>query len=76
MSAVVNRAFVFAASPHFVAGNCSTRCRGAVSVGALSPARGNASKKFLRRFEGMPASGKLTSDGRIILSDEGKGVSL
>jgi hypothetical protein len=52
--AVGNRAFVFAASPHFVAGNCSTRCRGAVSVGAVSPAHGDASQKILRRFEARP----------------------
>jgi hypothetical protein len=48
--AVGNRAFVFAAPPHFVAGNCSTRCRGAVSVGAVSPAHGDASQKILALF--------------------------
>src|SRR6202165_5293648 len=44
VSAVGYRAFVFAASRHFVAGNRSTECRGAVSVGASLLARGDASK--------------------------------
>jgi len=44
VSAVGYRAFVFAASRHFVAGNRSTKCGGAVSVGASLLARGDASK--------------------------------
>src|ERR1700694_4388895 len=44
VSAVGYRAFVFAASRHFVAGNRSTECRGAVSVGASLLARGDASE--------------------------------
>jgi len=89
--AVGYRAFVFAASPYFVAGNRSTECRGAVSVGVVSPARGDASKNSYRPLRGCPVSGvwyrvsgvecpvyqgKQTRDGRIILSDEAKGVSL
>jgi hypothetical protein len=54
VSAVGYRAFVFAASPYFVAGNRSTECRGAVSVGAVSTARGDASKNSYRPFEGVP----------------------
>jgi len=42
--AVGYRAFVFAASRHFVAGNRSTECRGAVSVGVSLLARGDASE--------------------------------
>ena len=44
MSAVGYCAFVFAASRHFVAGNRSTECRGAVFVGASLLARGDASE--------------------------------
>jgi hypothetical protein len=44
------RAFVFAAPQYFVAGNRSTECRGAVSVGAVSPAHGDASQKILAPF--------------------------
>ncbi len=54
MSAVRYRAFVFAASRYFVAANRPTECRGAVSVGAVSLARGDASKNFYRPFEGVP----------------------
>jgi len=42
--AVGYRAFVFAASRHFVAGNRSTECGGAVSVGASLLVRGGVSK--------------------------------
>jgi hypothetical protein len=42
--AVGYRAFVFAAPWRFVAGNRSTECKGAVSVGASLLARGDASK--------------------------------
>ena len=42
--AVGYRAFVFAASRHFVAGNRSTECRGAVSVGASLFVRGDVGK--------------------------------
>lgn len=44
VSAVGYRAFVFAASRHFVAGNRSTEGRGAVSVGVSLLARGDASE--------------------------------
>jgi hypothetical protein len=47
VSAVRHHAFVFAAPPHFVAGIHPTQCRGAVSVGVVSSARGAVSKKFL-----------------------------
>ncbi len=78
VSAVGYRAFVFAASPYFVAGNRSTECRGAVSVGVVSPARGDASNNFLPSFVRMPRfrisgiecpvhQGRPASDGRIIL---------
>jgi hypothetical protein len=43
VAAVGYRAFVFAAPPFFVAGNRSTGCKGAVSVGVVSSARGDAS---------------------------------
>jgi len=60
VSAVRYRAFVFAAPPYCVAGNRSTEYRGAVSVGAVSAARGDASKSSYRSFEGVswyPVSG-------------------
>jgi hypothetical protein len=47
VSAVRYRAFVFAAPQYFVAGNRPSKYKGAVSVGAVSPAHGNAKKKFL-----------------------------
>jgi hypothetical protein len=53
VSAVRYRALVFAAPRYFVAGNRPTEFRGAVSVGAVSPARGAVSKKFLPSFEGV-----------------------
>jgi hypothetical protein len=43
VAALEYRAFVFAAPPYFVAGNPPAKYRGAVSVGAVSRARGNAS---------------------------------
>jgi hypothetical protein len=61
-------------------------CRGAVSVGAASSVRGNASEKFLRRFEGVPVNvrpispdehGRQTDKRRKNNSEqEAKGVSL
>ena len=69
----------FAAPLHFVAGNRPTEFRGAVSVGAVSSERGDATKSSYRFFEGVPrlfSRGKQKRDGRIILSDEAKGVSL
>jgi len=84
--AVRYRAFVFAAPRDFVAGNPSTECRGAVSVGVVSPRAATLAKNSLRPFEGVPLidcsipstqiQGKQTRDERIILSDEAKGVSL
>jgi hypothetical protein len=44
--AVRYRAFVLAAPQHFGTGNRAPECRGAVSVGAISPAHGDFSKKF------------------------------
>ncbi len=41
--AVRYRALVFAAPQYFVAGYCPPKCRGAVSIGAVSPVRGGAS---------------------------------
>lgn len=54
MLAVRYRAFVFAAPQYFVAGNRPTEFRGAVSVGTVSSARGDASKNSYRPFEGVP----------------------
>jgi hypothetical protein len=53
VSAVRYRAFVFAAPQYFVAGNRTTEYRGAVSLEAASPARGDASKNSYRPFEGV-----------------------
>ena len=53
VSAVRNRAFVFAAPQYFVAGNRVTEYRGAVSFGAVQPARGDASRNSFRPFEGV-----------------------
>jgi hypothetical protein len=47
------RAFVFAAPRYFVACNRPTEYRGAVSLGAALPARGDASKNSYRPFEGV-----------------------
>src|SRR3984893_157957 len=72
VSAVGYRAFVFAASRHFVAGNRSTKCRGAVSVGASLLARRRQRDSY-RRFERVPCigcpvkRGKQKRGGRIIL---------
>jgi hypothetical protein len=52
VSAVRNRALVFAAPQYFVAGNRLTECRGAVSVGAVSSVRGDATSSSYRSFEG------------------------
>ncbi len=46
-------ALVFAAPPDFVAGNRSTEFRGAVSVGAVPPARGDASKILTVPWRGL-----------------------
>jgi hypothetical protein len=64
VAAVRYRAFVFAAPPYFVAGNRSTEFRGAVSVGAVSPARGDASKILTVPWRGCPGFGCLLSNVR------------
>ncbi len=57
MSAVRYRALVFAAPQYFVAGNRLTECRGAVSVGAVSSARGDATQILTVPSRGCPVSG-------------------
>jgi len=57
VSAVRNRALVFAAPQYFVAGNRLTECRGAVSVGAVSSVRGDATSSSYRSFEGVSCIG-------------------
>src|SRR5260370_42229857 len=79
VSAVRYRALVFAAPQYFVAGNRLTECRGAVSVGAVSSVRGDATQILTVPSRGVScigSQGKQTRDGRMILSDEAKGVSL
>ena len=83
------RAFVFvvAAPQQFVAGNALDGMPGSrfCWYGFVCMQQRQL-KKFLRPFEGVPCGvrpisqankqGKQTSGGRIILSDEAKGVSL
>jgi hypothetical protein len=56
VSAVRNRAFVFAAPQQSVAGKPSTECRGAVCVGVVSSARGDASENSCARSRGCLAA--------------------
>src|SRR5450759_4422652 len=58
VSAVRYRAFVFAAPRYFVAGNRPPECRGAVSVGAVSPARTATPARILT----VPSRGCPVSD--------------
>ncbi len=46
----------------------STECRGAVSVGAVSSARGDASKKFFGPFEGVSGG----SSRRVLAAETNK----
>jgi hypothetical protein len=54
VAAVEYRAFVVAAPPFFVAGNPPAKYRGAVSVGAVSPARGDANRILTAASRGCP----------------------